>query len=316
MNFKKVSVIIPSYNSINSLEETLDSVINQTYQNIEVIIVDDHSADGSFDLAKTFESDTIKVVKNTGKGACAARNYGFSLSQGDYIQFLDADDLLSPNKIEKQVDKLHELEEDCIVTGIWGRFRNDISEVIWSNQKVNRSFNPAHRWLMESWKGGGMGQTAIWLTPRKLIKKVGNWNEELKINQDGEFFSRVLMNSKQVVFCEDAKVYYRSGNPNSISQSQKFSKEKAESLLFSYQLYKSQAKDFGLIDDLKSGLANNFLMFIYQFYGQFKDMVDIAEQEFYDLGYQKMWSVGGQKFKKLASIIGFKTTLKLRKWLT
>lgn len=316
MSFKKVSVIIPSYNSINLLEETLDSVINQTYQNIEVIIVDDHSVDGSYELAKTFESDTVKVFRNTGEGACSARNYGFRMSHGDYIQFLDADDLLSSDKIEKQVKLLDEYEEGSIASGIWGRFFNDRNDVKWSNQKVNKDFKPAHLWLLESWKGGGMGQTAIWLTPRTLIEKAGDWNEVLKINQDGEFFSRVLMHGKQVICCEEAKVYYRSGNSNSVSQNQKYSREKAESLLLSYQLYLEHAKDFNFATDLKPGIAQNFLEFIYQFYGQFSDLVAKAEEAFYDLGYQKMWPVGGLKFKKLASILGFKSTLKLRKFLS
>lgn len=312
MNFKKVSVIIPIYNSINTLEESLVSVINQTYPNIEVIIVDDHSKDGSFELAKKFESESIKVVKNPKKGACAARNYGFSLSNGDLIQFLDADDLIGPQKIKSQMDVLNGMDEGIVAIGLWGRFNNSKEEVFWENQKINKNFNPAYKWLLESWKGHGMGQTAIWLTPRKLIEKAGGWNEELKINQDGEFFSRVLMLASCVVFCDNAKVYYRSGNTESISQKNRFGKEKAESLLLSYQLYKKYALENAILEELRKGLGQNFLMFIYQFYGKFDDLVFTAEHEFYSLGYEKMWTVGGGRFKKLASVIGFKRALKLR----
>jgi len=311
-----VSVIIPVFNAAEYLIDTLNSVCNQTYQNIEVIIVDDGSTDASLELAKRYDDDRFIIAKNKGKGACAARNYGFELSTGDYIQYLDADDLLSVDKIKKQVEILNEYENDIIVSAVWGKFISSKTKVIWENHLLNKNFDPAYKWLSDSWKGNGVGQTAIWLTPRKLIEKAGPWNENLKINQDGEFFSRVLMNAKAVQFCEGAKVYYRSGNANSISQKNKFSKEKAESLLLSFQLYKSHAVSLGLLDKLKEGIAQNFLMFMYQFYNQFKDLVAIAESEFYSLGYKKMWPVGGEKFKKISSVIGFKTALKTRDLLS
>ena len=103
----KVSVIIPVFNAQEYINETINSVIKQTYEgSIEIIIIDDHSTDNSFQIVREFESDSIIVKKNPKKGACAARNYGFQLSTGDYIQYLDADDLLSKNKIRSQMELL------------------------------------------------------------------------------------------------------------------------------------------------------------------------------------------------------------------
>ena len=102
MNPPKVSILIPLYNSENYIEETIQSCLNQTYENIEIIIVDDGSTDKSLQIAKSFESGKLKVYSQPNSGACKARNLAFEKSIGDYIQYLDADDLLSENKIENQ----------------------------------------------------------------------------------------------------------------------------------------------------------------------------------------------------------------------
>lgn len=297
------------------LKETFQSVVNQSHTNLEVFIIDDGSTDGSFDYAASFDDTRFLVKKNKGKGACAARNYGFELSQGDYIQFLDADDLLSPNKIESQLQLFQEFGDDIVCSGIWGRFHKSISEAKWEHQHINKDYNKPIEWLVDSWSGKGMGQTSIWLTHRSLIKKAGLWNENLLLNQDGEFFSRVLLNAKTIKFCKEAKVYYRSGNVNSITQQDQLRIEKASSLLESFELYQKNCKPFIELDIVKKGLGQNYLNFIYQFYPLFPNLLKRAEVQFYGLGHQKMWSVGGDTFKKLARIMGFKNALKLKKVL-
>ncbi|WP_066221459.1 glycosyltransferase family 2 protein [Formosa haliotis] len=312
MRFKLVSIIIPLYNSEAWLEETMNSVLNQTYKNIEVIVVDDYSTDRSFELAKQYEADNIKVVKNIRKGACAARNYGFELSEGEYIQYLDADDLLCKEKIEIQIKELHGETSEVISSGVWGRFYDKTDNVKWQNQEVNQDYDKGYKWLNDSWRGKGMGAVHCWLVPRAIIQKSGIWDEGLRINQDGEFFTRVLLNTKEIKFCKNAKVFYRSGNPNSISQSNNLSFQKAESLLKSYISYKKEVKKVNLTNELKCGLGYNFLHFIYLYKYTFPELSKTASLEFYDLGFKKMWPVGGEKFKKLSSILGFKNTLKIK----
>ena len=94
-----VSILIPCYNSEKWLAETLESALAQTWQNKEIIVVDDGSTDSSLEIAKTFESNKVKVLRQDNRGASAARNLGLTNAQGDFIQYLDADDLLSEDKI-------------------------------------------------------------------------------------------------------------------------------------------------------------------------------------------------------------------------
>ena len=100
---KKVSVIIPMYNSSKYIKECLDSVINQTYSNLEIIIVDDKSSDNSLDIVKKYNDKRIKIIElDKNSGVSIARNKGIDISTGQYITFLDSDDFLVNYKIEKQ----------------------------------------------------------------------------------------------------------------------------------------------------------------------------------------------------------------------
>ena len=99
-----VSILIPAYNAEQWLGDTLRSVVGQTYMNKEIIVVDDGSRDNTLSVARRFESPSVKVMTQSNQGAAAARNKALSVSQGEYIQWLDADDLLSAEKIERQME--------------------------------------------------------------------------------------------------------------------------------------------------------------------------------------------------------------------
>jgi glycosyltransferase involved in cell wall biosynthesis len=314
----KVSVIIPVYNSADYVKKTVQSVLNQKHQNIELILVDDHSTDSSFELISALANqnpDQLFVYKNPKKGACAARNFGFEKSTGDYIQYLDADDILSQDKISTQLESIQKYGNSYVYSCRWGRFYQSIADVKWAIQPIDKDYEPAWQWLNDSWQDKGMGQTSIWLTHRELIVKAGTWDESLLLNQDGDFFCRVLLQSQGLKFISVNGVYYRSGNQTSISQSSRYNKEKAQSLLKSFESYVRNFKKFNLADDKKVGLGQNFLHFMYQYCNHFPDLVAQAERDFYALGHRKMWAVGGLKFKKIASIIGFKNALFLKKIL-
>src|ERR1700761_45000 len=98
-----VSIIIPIYNSARHLDEAIRSAITQTWPNKEIILVDDGSTDNSLAIAKKYENDRIKAYSQPNKGASAARNKGLQEAKGEYVQFLDGDDLLSANKITDQM---------------------------------------------------------------------------------------------------------------------------------------------------------------------------------------------------------------------
>jgi glycosyltransferase involved in cell wall biosynthesis len=311
---KKVSILIPCYNSEAFLADTINSAINQTLKNIDIIILDDGSTDNSFQIAKSFASNKVKVIQQENSGACAARNKAFELSTGDYIQYLDADDLLSENKITEQMNLFEKYGDEIVVSCQWDRFKSDPEEATFPQRFLDEDWESPIDWLVNSWEGNGMMAQHAWLTPRSLIEKAGPWDVRLNINQDGEFFSRVLLQSKAIKFCPDAKVYYRSGNPESISK--KASRAKAESLLLSYQLYVKNTLPKVNNENVRHALMINFLGFIYRFNDSHPDLSSIARQEIKKLGFDNLPVYGGKNFKAAAKILGFENTLKLRAIIT
>ena len=98
-----VSILVPAYNAEGTIALTLTSAVRQTWSQKEIIVVDDGSRDNTRAVAETFAADNVRVVSQKNQGASAARNAAFALSRGDYVQWLDADDLMSPNKIAAQL---------------------------------------------------------------------------------------------------------------------------------------------------------------------------------------------------------------------
>tara|TARA_B100000809_G_C15046108_1_gene497306 strand:- start:24 stop:974 length:951 start_codon:yes stop_codon:yes gene_type:complete len=306
-----VSIIIPLYNAEKYIEETIQCLLSQTYTNIEIIVIDDHSSDDSYKLVSQIKSDKITLVKNPKKGACSARNHGFNISKGEYIQYLDADDIMINSKIETQIRLIKSLNNNVIAFGNWLRFYDTLENSKTTSTQLNKDYNQPLNCLIDSWNGKGMVPIHSWLTPTDIIRKAGQWNESLSHNQDGEFFSRVLIHAESLKFCTNATVYYRSGIEGSISSGSQ-NKNQAESQLYSYQLYVKNLQGFIEHQELRKALGNNFLNFMYRFYDLHPNLVKTAEEEFKKLNIGKMWPVGGQKFKVICKIVGYKNALKLK----
>ncbi len=307
-----VSVLIPCYNAAAYVEETLHSIIAQTYTNWECIVVDDHSSDNSVEIVQAYCNkypEKIKLYTNPRKGACAARNVAFQYSRGEYIQYLDADDLLARNKIEKQIQLFKQYGNNIITSCIWGRFTNNTNNVKWENQLIDHDYEEPINWLVDAWNGKGMMAQHGWLVFRDMIVKAKPWNEKLLMNQDGEFFCRLIMQAKAIKFCPEAKVYYRSGNNNIVSKA--ISYEKIESQLYSYKLYEKVLSLRNDID-IKKALARNYRDFIYRYHPNYNSLINQAETYIENLQLSKLPNTGGKYFIILSKFFGFYNSLKLR----
>jgi glycosyltransferase involved in cell wall biosynthesis len=308
---KKVSVVIPCFNCEKLLLSTLESVQNQSYPNIEIIVVDDGSSDSTLEIANQFSGRDIKVIPQLNRGACAARNLGLSISTGEYIMFLDADDIISKNKIKEQVAVIEKEGSSTLPFCGWGRFYKSIDDFAIERQPVNKNYRKPINYLIDCWNGRGMWQTSIFLMHRELIEKAGRWNEEILINQDGEFFARVILQAEKLIFTEGL-VYYRSGNRGSISGS-KVSYVKASSLLKSYQLYQNHLNPEDSTNVVKEALGANFISFFYRFYDQYPDLAEDAYKNF--LRLEVRVTNGGKGFNLLRPLFGVKGALKFKSLL-
>lgn len=211
-----VSVVIACRNEGTRIAETIQSVLAQRWQHLEVIVVDDGSTDCTAAIVATFEDPRLRLIRLAPSGACAARNAGLRVARGDLIQMLDGDDLLAPEKIAVQVERWRTDGDTFVYFGPWTRFAHDPAYAV-ADPRPHWADMSGHRWLVDCWRDGAMMPPHAWLTPAALIRAAGPWNESLLQNQDGDFFSRVLLASGGVRFCPGALSHYRVGVKASIS---------------------------------------------------------------------------------------------------
>jgi len=228
-----VSILIPAFNAKLWIGATIKSAINQTWSKKEIIIVDDGSEDSTLGIARKFESKKVKVISQKNQGASNARNKALEHAQGDYVQWLDADDLLDPNKISEQM-KIAELESEplTIFSGPYGIFYWRIEKAKFVPNALWQDLKPVE-WLTEKFQNACWLIPACWLMSRKLAETAGPWDKRLTLDDDGEYFCRVIAASRMVKFVRNARTYYRQ----SVGQlSRKYSAQSLKSLLLSTYL--------------------------------------------------------------------------------
>ncbi|MFB9054535.1 glycosyltransferase family 2 protein [Formosa undariae] len=318
MDNHKVSVIIPLYNSSEFIIDTIQSILDQSYQDIEIIIIDDNSTDGSFELAQKFQSGHINVFKNKGKGACAARNYGFELSTGNYIQFLDADDLLSPNKLENQVKLLQEFPNRIAVCSTNHFYDTPESGKITDKDFMFSTDKPS-AFLLNLYGANGMFemvQTSAWLTPRALIDKAGLWDIKLSKDQDGEFFCRVVMASYGICYDPIAINHYRK-HRDGMNIASKKQKQHIES-----QLKALESKERVLLQhdinekDFKHAMALQYKFIAIEAWPEHKDLSNKAQQKTSVYGGSAYLPIlGGSAIEIIKKILGWKSAKSFSNWI-
>jgi len=204
-----VSILIPAYNAEQCLADTVESALGQTYANKEIIIVDDGSKDNTLAVARSFAARGVTVATQANTGAAAARNKAYSLCHGDFIQWLDADDLLSPDKIARQVEALAAVKNKrTLLSSEWGYFMYRPNQARFTPTALWTDLSPTE-WLFRKLDDNLHMQTATWLVSREVTEAAGPWDTRLLVDDDGEYFCRILLASEGVHFVPEAKVFYR-----------------------------------------------------------------------------------------------------------
>lgn len=310
---KKVSILIPCYNSESFVQETLNSCLNQTYSNIEVVFVDDGSTDKSFEIALKNKSSNIKVFRQENLGACAARNYAFRKSSGDYVIYLDADDIISPTFVEEHIARVSCYNDRYISFCKWDRFTKSIDEALFPMRYVYKDYEDSFQLLLDLWERGEMLQTSCYMVPRKLVIESGGWDETILMNQDGEFFSRILMIADKALFVPSGHVYYRTGEYSSVSKAN--SEKKIASLLYTFIKYKENALTFRNNIQVRKALSYNFTYLIYLYGNYYPKLYQKAQKEIDELGVGYQVRITSPRARLMCKIIGFNNFMRIRKFL-
>jgi len=226
-----VSILIPAYNAEKWIMDTIKSAVNQTYKNTEIILIDDGSTDNTLEICKRFASKSVNVISQRNMGAAKTRNKALNLSQGTYIQWLDADDILAPDKIERQIKSAEPGNfSKVLLSSAFGTFYYRINNAKFNNNSLWEDLLPKE-WIIRKFNENIWMNPAVFLVSRKISETAGNWDERLSLDDDGEYFCRIISNSEIVKFIEDARMFYRRANLSGISKST--SEEACRSLLIS-----------------------------------------------------------------------------------
>jgi glycosyltransferase involved in cell wall biosynthesis len=214
------------------------------------------------------------VVTQPNQGASAARNKAFSLSQGDYIQWLDADDLLAPDKISRQMELVGRgAGERTLLSGAWAHFMYRPSGATFIPTSLWHDLAPLE-WLTRKLSQNLFMQPATWLTSRKLTEAAGPWDTRISLDDDGEYFCRVIMASEGTRFVPESKVYYRRSGFGSLSNVGRTNK-KLESQFLSMKLHMQYLRSLEDGEQTRSACLKYLQTWLIYFY---PDRMDIAKQ--------------------------------------
>ncbi|GGG97004.1 glycosyltransferase family 2 protein [Pedobacter zeae] len=307
-----VSIIMPVYNSENYVVDAIESILKQQYNNWELIIVDDGSTDKSFEVISGYNSPKIKIFQIKNGGAAAARNFGYWQSKGCFVKFFDSDDLISPEMIEEQV-KLASQHPNSIISAKWGRFyANDLSDFKISQEDCWQDLS-ALEWICSSWKyARSMTQPGIFLLPRHIIEKAGLWEANISQLDDTEYFTRTILQAKKVIFSPKSILYYRSGNPSSLSA--KHSYAEAESSYQSLLLSISHLLCYKNNKQTRLLAANTLQEFLYKIYPDFKELAKTIALKINALGGSNLSYKTSPLADFLTNFLGWKLVKRLQKF--
>lgn len=303
-----ISILIPLYNAAPFVGRTVENCLGQSCKDIEVVIVDDHSTDNSLQIARRYESDRVRVLQNPHKGGNSARNHAFRESHGEYVKFLDADDYCSERMLERQLARL---ERDgtpmSVAFSPIRMWHEDTDEWLIPPHEIDHDYEPGINLLLDIWRGKGWRCPHCHLMHRRLVDRAGLWDETIKKNQDGEFFSRIYAAAdKALAVPEEYAVWTQQKNGVHTKMSLRAVNSATDALEKIARLI------LGCRDDEETrGMCNRYFGgFLYENYAKNPDMLSHFEYVARQLGLKPALPQR-KALKLLGSVMGWKMALRV-----
>lgn len=299
----KISVLIACYNAQDYVALAIQSVLQQSFQDFEIVVVDDGSTDGSRLAVEQISDPKLRLITQENKGASTARNAAFAASRGDYVIYFDADDLMHTYHLEG-LAKRSDGERGCIAFSPWVRFRGEDLPTKFEVRPSQQDMTGPD-WLATEWLDARqMMQSAMFLLPRTFVEQFGGWDERLTLNDDFEFLGRILSKAKKMVYAPDAGLFYRAAVSNSLSanRSPMAIRSAYESAIDGTSHLLAQ------LDTAETRLAcanclQDFIYLVYPNHGQYRRAIAVRIAE---LGGSTLPPDGPPGFHKLRSIVGWR----------
>ncbi len=260
----EISIIVPVYNAAAYLRKSLDSIVNQSYRDIEFIFVDDGSGDDSPAILKEYEAADrrVTVFHQENRGAGAARNYGMGAAGGKYLLFLDCDDIFETSMVEKMHSRAEADNLDVLVcrADLFDCVTGKVSDVSWS---VRREYLPSQPVIASTDIRENFFEVFVWwpwdkLYRKKFLDEVNLRFQELRSTEDLFFVCAAVLMAKRISVLDEVLVHHRTGDKNSVSNS----REKSwDNFLCALEALETFLRDKGLYDRFRRDFINYVLNF-------------------------------------------------------
>ncbi len=216
-----VSVVIPVYNGEKKIQETIDSILNQTFSDFEIVVINDGSIDSTIEIIEKVSDSRLRLFSYSNTGLAASRNRGLAQASGEFISFIDADDLWTADKLEAQLRALREYPQAAVAYS-WTDYINESSQFLHSGRRITATGDVYEKLLVMNFLENGSNP----LIRRQALTAVGGFDESLPAAEDWDLWLR-LAARYQFVAVQSAQVLYRvSAN----SMSTNLSRQEAASL--------------------------------------------------------------------------------------
>jgi glycosyltransferase involved in cell wall biosynthesis len=300
-----VSILIPAHNAERWIATAIRSALAQTWDPKEIIVVDDGSSDRTLEIARQNVSDIVRIFTQPNQGASAARNYAFSACRGDYIQWLDADDILAPDKIARQMALVQQgVGNRTLLSSEWGKFMYRSSRAHFTPTALWEDLSPVE-WLLRKLGRNLYMQTATWLVSRELTVAAGPWDTRLMGDDDGEYFCRILLASDGVRFVPGSRVYYRCFGYTGLSYLGG-SPEKLTAHWTSMQLHMKYLQSLEQSDRVNAACLEYLRNSLIYFYPERQDILAVAESMAVEFGDQLGVPSLSWKYLWIRKVVGWR----------
>lgn len=215
-----ITVIVPIYNGEKTIERCVNSILEQTYGEIQIVLVNDGSSDNTDSICRKFQehNSQIKYICIPNGGVAEARNRGLEEADGEFIAFVDADDYLSPNMYKNLIDKILETKADLVICGYTNIDENGKMEVVYGNKTVVGK-DDVLEYLADNFNEGAISSPCNKLYKRKLITE--KFPKQVSLGEDLLFNVRYIKNVNSIAICEDTSYQYLRYGENSLTLSYK-----------------------------------------------------------------------------------------------
>jgi len=300
-----VSILIPAFNAQDWIARTIRSAVVQTWPWKEIIVVDDGSTDHTLAVARQFESIHVRVISQENCGSAAARNKAYSLCQGDYIQWLDADDLLAPDKIAKQMEVALNQSKRTLLSSSWGYFFYRPTKSWFPRTSLWQDLKPVD-WLFNKLDENIWMTSQSWLVSRELAELAGPWDTRLCADDDGEYFCRVILSCEGIKFVPEAMSYVSAINTGSLSKNIHSSRRKLDSQFESICLHVKYLRSLEDSERTRAACLKYLQRWLIYFYPECPDIVARANNLARDLGGELQMPELNTKWDWLRRVFGWK----------